>query len=586
MPLPRLTVPRSKPKQTNASEWIKLEKALDDIAGAWNYGDPLNLEDFETIKFKETATDIVVLARLKTENNCCSCQAGQGELKRNGLTAPLMILDEPIRNKRTTIYYRAQRFICPGCLKTIQQFCADCHEDHRLTKRLVGYIERASLDIYQSFAEITRRTGVEERVVRNIFTAHAVKLERERQILTPAWIAIDEVYPKVRNRARCAVTDPAARRVLDLLVNKKSMTLFKWLIQLPKPHQVEVVSIDMEKSFRMVIGKALPKARIVIDRFHVQNLLNVALKEVLDVVRESLTAKESERYMRPEHLLLRSRYHLARTAQQSTEGIKESEQKIVDKWLGEMPDIARAYTLKEDFADILHLSNRQIAEHRTTNWLEQVGSFVDHFSKKYARHCARLRKYPFRNVLKTVRFWRAEILNYIDYKNKFAIRVTNAFAEYVNKEIKQADKKGNGYNFHVLRAKLIHGRFLKEQLAAHPTKARRKFFGRQTAGRRSEAKFLAAERSNLARLQQACEDKDQTKDLIINSRQSPDWSKRFVSDPDERPQTSLFDQGPATPPLIYQASVVQQAICAVHRMQGKSRSGEANYLQLGLFGDI
>ena len=226
MPLPRLHIARNEPRQTNASKWIKLERALDNLAGDWHEGEILNLDDFQTIKFKETATDVFVMAAVITETNCSYCTGQEAVLKKNGLTAPLMILDQPIRNKRTTIYYRAQRFFCIGCQKTIQQSCADCHEDHRLTNRLVSYIEKASLNIYKNFSDIARETRVNEHVVRNIFTDHSVKLGKERKITTPAWIAIDEVYPKSRNKAHCAITDPEQRKVLDLLIDKKPITVF------------------------------------------------------------------------------------------------------------------------------------------------------------------------------------------------------------------------------------------------------------------------------------------------------------------------------------------------------------------------
>jgi transposase len=443
MPLPRLKIVNHKPKEIAASDWMHLQKMLDDVPGDWCEGDILNLGSIKTIKFKETATDIFVLAIVTAEKGAqkslaCSCGAGQSNLKKNGMTAVISVLDQPIRGKQTQIYYRAHRYFCRACKKTVQQPCPDRDEHHRLTKRLVGYIERTSLDIRRNFSDIARETGVAERVVRNIFTAHAVKLERERRIATPAWIAVDEVYPKSRRNVRCVITDPLQRTVLDFLSDKSSKTLFRWLLQLPNRHEIKVVSMDMDKGFRLAVSEALPNAKIVIDRFHVHNILSVALKEVLDVVRESLTRKQREEQMRPEYLLLKSRYQLTDKKSAGIKDCQKSEKQIVEQWLHEVPDVARAYTLKEDFSDILQMAKRDAAERRTTIWLEQLAAFLDYFLDKYSRECRRLRKYPFRNVPSTFGFWLSEILNYIDYKNEFSIRVTNAFAEFANGQIKQA----------------------------------------------------------------------------------------------------------------------------------------------------
>lgn len=532
MPKPKLKIVVSQPSEIRAADWINLERQIDKLPSDWQRGEILNLEGFKTLKYKEINSDVIILAEMQITASC-QCSDYQIDLKKNGWTKHKMILDSPIRCKRTSIYFRAQRYYCTTCLKSVQQNIPVIHGDHYLTVRLVEYVKKQSFSIYKNFTDVSKETGVSEKVIRVIFTKHGIELEKSRIIITPSWIAIDEICPSIRKYMRCAITSPLERKVMDLLEDNNRETLLKWLLQLPDRSKIEVVTIDMSRFYKSVIKQALPNAAIVVDRYHVHNLLNVAIKEVLDVIRKSLTKKQQDDWMRPEHLLLKSRFSLssnepvAGNTKLNSAAEELSEQKVVNQWFQDMPDIARAYTLKEDFSDILQLTDRLIAEQRTEIWLEQVASFSDHFSSKYQRQCKKLDKYPFQNVLKTMKEWSPFILNYIDFKNRFDIKVTNAFAEYANRIIKEAHRKGNGYSFEVLRLKILYGDFIKECLPEHPIKPKRKVSATYSGQEEPNEKSSENLSSNIANIRKMRQDKDQTKDLLPNPQENDDWRERF-----------------------------------------------------------
>lgn len=540
MPKPKLKIVITQPSEVRAADWITLERQIDKLPSDWRDGEILNLEGFKTIKYKEIDSDVIVLAEMQITASC-QCSDYQIDLKKNGWTKHKMILDSPVRCKRTSIYFRAQRYYCTTCRRSVQQNILGIHEDHYLTVRLVEYIKKQSFSIYKSFTDVFKETGVNEKVIRNIFTKHGKQLEKNRIIVTPSWIAIDEICPSIRKYMRCAITSPLERKVIDLLEDNNKGTLLKWLLQLPDRHKVEVVTIDMARFYKSIIKQVLPNAAIVVDRYHVHNLLNVALKEVLDIIRASITKKQQDDWMRPEHLLLKSRFNLsendpvAGNTKSSSPAEELSEREVVNKWFQNLPDIARAYTLKEDFSDILQLSDRQIAEQRTEIWLEQVASFSNHFSSKYQRQCKKLDKYPFQNVLKTIKEWLPFILNYIDFKNRFDIKVTNAFAEYANRIIKEAYRKGNGYSFEVLRLKILYGDFIKECLPEHPIKPKRKVSGTRLGQEETGKNSDENPDSNIVSIRKTRQDKDQTKGLLPNPQENDGWKQRFEAfmDPPE-----------------------------------------------------
>jgi transposase len=334
MPLPRpKTSSRKKPKRAKAASWVWLQD-LEGIGGPWCEGEIINLPGWRTIKYKETAHDVIILAEVTAEaEGCTFCDAPSSELEAWGFTDVSYARDLPIRRKRTRIYFRQQRRRCKKCGKTLQQPLADVVGKRRpLTARLVEYIEHESFNIFRTFSNLADEIGISLLRVRNIFTARAELLNKIKLVYTPRWIAIDEVYPRTKKEPRCVISDPEARRVLDLLPDNKWQNIAKWLLQVPNRLGVEVVTMDMYDPYRKVMRRMCPNAVIVTDRYHVHNLLSVALKQVMEVVRDSMTYTECRLYMRREELLLKNYRRLSNERPKDKNGKERpSEKELVEQ---------------------------------------------------------------------------------------------------------------------------------------------------------------------------------------------------------------------------------------------------------------
>jgi transposase len=528
MPLPRQKQSIPKPRRSQVARWVWLEQRLEKVEGSWCAdGELLNLSGWRTIKYYETANDIIVIAETISEiKDECSCGAVASTFQRWGHAAPAYIHDLPIRCKRVRIYFRQQRYRC-ACGKTYQTPPTGLDERHALTTQLAQHIKYEAFNIFRTFSGIADETGVSEQLVRNIFTARGEQLEKNRRIEPSRWIAIDEVH--AGKHEYCVITDPVRRSVIDLLPKNEQMSLGKCLLQLPDRHSVQVVTIDMYRQYRMVVQRLLPQAKIVVDRYHVHNLLSVALKQVLQVIRNGMTHSDQRLHMRYEHLLLKSRYHLSEERAKNRNGReKPSPKEVVKSWVEDVPDIATAYWLKEEFSDILQLRDRERAEERTDLWLEQVRAFVKHFRAKYQKAHRGQWEEPFGNVPETVGEWRPFILNYIDYKHHFEFKATNAFAEFVNGRIKKAYRLCSGLTYEVLRMKVIYGGVLLKRRPPHPCDdARLCTKTGHTSRKNRKHGEQKNSNANVVRLERARKDRDATKDLAPKSQEKQGWVDRF-----------------------------------------------------------
>jgi transposase len=527
MPLPRLKLINPKPKQINASGWKKLITSLDGLEGHWQFGEIIDLDGWSTIQYKETSHHVFILAELTTKVSC-PCGANMDKVSKHGFTRAMKLLDRSIRNKFTEIHFRVRRFKCRSCKATLQQEVPGRHEDHNLTARLVKYVEDESLYIFKSFFDITLETGVHPCIIRNIFTNHGRELERNRVIITPRYFAMDEVYLSTRKSVRCVLTAPEEKKVLELLKDNSLKTIETWLRQLPDSHLVEAVSMDMCPLYLSIIKDVLPGAVVVVDRYHVQNLLNTALKEVLAVIGAGLTVTQHRKSMRRQKLILKNRHTLADYPTRDGMNILPPEKEEVREWFETFPLLAKAYRLKEDFSDILQLNDRQVAEERTDRWLEQVDEFVETFENHYKKECKRLKKYPFQNVTSSFRTWRPYILNYIDFKFRFNLKVTNGFAEFANKQIKKAYAIGNGYRYDVLRTKLVHGGLMKKKMPLNPLDDIPSAKPRKRVKRQSPNKTRRNPNSNVQQLKKDREGNDRMIGLLPKPQDNEDWGERFI----------------------------------------------------------
>jgi transposase len=99
----------------------------------------------------------------------------------------------------------------------------------------------------------------------------------------PKRLSLDE-FSRRKGKGNFAtiVTDLDKSSLLEVIDSHKSDDIITVLKQQPQSmrEQVEEVSVDMWGGFPKVIKSVFPNAKVVIDRFHVQKLVNKALNKI------------------------------------------------------------------------------------------------------------------------------------------------------------------------------------------------------------------------------------------------------------------------------------------------------------------
>ena len=189
-------------------------------------------------------------------------------------------------------------------------FCdnADCN------RRI--FTERFSEHIQPYARWLTRCQGQLQRIglhaggqygslISHLFGLHvsgSTLLRRARQTclpatVTPRVVGVDDWAFKKRDRYGTILVDLEKRQVIDLLPDRETDTLKKWLEQHP---DIEVISRDRASTYALAAAQAAPQAVQVADRWHLLKNLGDAIQRVLEAHRPALKlAAEQVAAMQP-----------------------------------------------------------------------------------------------------------------------------------------------------------------------------------------------------------------------------------------------------------------------------------------------
>jgi transposase len=344
---------------------------------------------------------------------------------------------------RVIVVKAGQRFKCKRCNVTFRQQidAFDPNPRRLMTSRCVRWIrDRCLIDTFKHVAD---HIGCVERVVRNITYEYMVELEKGHQRYLPEWLGIDETSLNgKKNNYVCVLVDAKQHIPIDVLPDREKKTVYDWLSSFGPSPQLHGVSMDMWRPYKQAVAEAFCEVPVpvVIDRFHVVNWANKGLTNVRRRLKGTQDKAQAKMWLQNDHLL------------QMRRGELYPEEKItLDSWLSSEPLLERAYHFKEEFCRIYELEKKSDAAVALDKWRKLVQKEMPQ---------------PFKQLLTLTDNWREEILAFFDFDGC----LTNGYTEGFNSELKAQNRKGMGYTFDVLRARILYGSRIKRRhikLAEH-----------------------------------------------------------------------------------------------------------------------
>jgi transposase len=228
-------------------------------------------------------------------------------------------------------------------------------------------------------------------------------------------IGIDELSYRRHHEYVTVVVDHRKGEVVWSARGKNADTLRSFFQALGPDRcaKLEAVTIDMSAAYIAAVSEASPQAKIIFDKFHVQRLAHDALDEVR-------RAEMRQTYDPEERVALKhSRFAL----QKNPWNLNDLEVQKVTEVQNTNRRLYRAYLLKETLAEILCLSDPDIARKKLAEW------------SNWGSHS---QLGPFARVARTIRKHVDGIVAYI------ATGLTNARTEGLNGKARTITRRSYG----------------------------------------------------------------------------------------------------------------------------------------------
>jgi transposase len=333
-----------------------------------------------------------------------------------------LLRDEPLRSQGLWIELHKHRYYCKRCRKPFTETTSLSWPRRRTTYRLRKYVAKLCHDM-TDLGRVRKRTGMSNGFIYQVYYDQVETRLRERRdsIKWPTSLGIDEHFfsrSKGFTEYVTVFTDLNQRKLFEVARGKDTRSLIAQIESIPGREHVREVAIDMSGSYRSLVRKLFPQAKIVADKFHVLRLLSPS------IIKERRTVQGNIFDARTRRMLLMNRHRL--------DYFERSE---IDIFLRRHPSLEVLYRAKEKLHQIYR-----------TNGYEKASKSLDRFIEELKNQTSE----PLMRLGRTLRNWRNEILEY------FRRRLTNAFTEQTNNRGKLVQKRGYGYrSFRNYRLRLL-----------------------------------------------------------------------------------------------------------------------------------
>jgi transposase len=210
------------------------------------------------------------------------------------------------------------------------------------------------------------------------------------------------------------IIDAVKRRVIDVEEGRGAQQIWDFSLKLEQKGgdctKITQVASDMSSAYLSGIHDCFPKAKVVIDRFHVSKLM----REAMDEVRRSEQGNKTARSRKAGKKLLM--IPQSRMNEQQNEKLNELSRLY--------PKTGRAFRMVQSLDEVYNCCNITQAE----SLFDKLYSWLRH---------SRLE--PMKRVALTLKQYKSEILAYYYH------RLTNAVAEGINSVIQAGKRKARGF---------------------------------------------------------------------------------------------------------------------------------------------
>ena len=362
------------------------------------------------------------------KSNYCACpHCNSKNIVKNG-SRNRKIKYIPIQNYNIQLKLNVQRYICKECKKTFSPSTNIVGNNSSISNNL-KYTIALELQKNISLTSIAKRYNISissvQRIMDNCYSDFKVNKEH-----LPEAICIDE-FKFVKNidgAMSFVFADYRTKSIVDIVEDRKlnSLTEYFSRFSLEARNNVKYICMDMYTPYISLVNSIFPNAKIVLDKFHIINLVNRAFNQTRISIMNSIQDDSLKRKFKLFWKSLLKYYPDLCQVNYYCQSFKRklSSKDKVDYLLEKSPELEVNFNIYQDIIQAINHNNFKRFESVVKKYL----GTKEKVSKKMIIALKTLKKY----------------MKYIE--NMFESNITNGLIEGLNNKIKSIKRTAFGYS--------------------------------------------------------------------------------------------------------------------------------------------
>ena len=388
----------------------------------------ISFPEEEYCQVTQKGNHIVKIFKGFLKSNYCTCpHCNSKNIVKNGLRYR-KIKYIPIQNYNVELHLTVQKHICKDCRKTFSPSTNIVSDNSNISNNL-KYTIALELKENLSLTSIAKRYNISitsvQRVMDDCFSDFKVNKEH-----LPEAICIDE-FKSVKNidgAMSFVFADYHSKNIIDIIEDRRlhSLTEYFSRFSLEARNNVKYICMDMYTPYISLVNSIFPDAKIVIDKFHIVNLVNRAFNQTRISIMNSIQDDSLKRKLKVFWKSLLKYYPDLCQVNYYCQSFKRklSSKDKVDYLLEKIPELEINFNIYQDIIQTIKHNNFKRFEEIVKKYLASK----EKISKKMIIALKTLKKY----------------MKFI--KNMFESNITNGLIEGLNNKIKSIKRTAFGYS--------------------------------------------------------------------------------------------------------------------------------------------
>ena len=258
--------------------------------------------------------------------------------------------------------------------------------------------------------QLNKSDGTISRYYNHMYELEGKKLLSMR---CPKILGIDEHYFNKKQGYATTFCDLKKHRIFDIHKGRYEPDLREYLNNLEGREKVQVVCIDLSSSYRSIVRKYFPNAKIVADRFHVVRLaIHQLIKTCIDVDPD-----------------LKIKRGIIKALRKHRINLTDKQKYELDKYLENKPQILAIYQFKENMMKLL--SHKKQTKYQCRKHIKEFLFAIEQLKNIGFKHCKKLAK--------TLDSWKEEIVRMWRFSK------SNGITEGFHRKMKLIQRRAFGF---------------------------------------------------------------------------------------------------------------------------------------------